>query len=82
MADDRADTFEPAYRSLNRRGELFERARVASYGAHHGEERPLSGMDGSGTVFFSWCSLRCESCQDCHAVSRSTLHVADRQATT
>jgi putative pyruvate formate lyase activating enzyme len=40
------------------------RARVASYGAHHGEERPLSGYDGSGTIFFSWCSLRCEFCQN------------------
>jgi putative pyruvate formate lyase activating enzyme len=39
-------------------------ARVASYGAHHGEERPLSGWAGSGTIFFSWCSLGCESCQN------------------
>jgi putative pyruvate formate lyase activating enzyme len=39
-------------------------ARVASYGAHHGEERPLSGRDGSGTIFFSWCSLRCDFCQN------------------
>jgi putative pyruvate formate lyase activating enzyme len=39
-------------------------ARVASYGAHHGEERPLSGRYGSGTIFFSWCSLRCEYCQN------------------
>jgi putative pyruvate formate lyase activating enzyme len=39
-------------------------ARVASYGAHHGEERPLSGRHGSGTIFFSWCSLRCEYCQN------------------
>ena len=39
-------------------------ARVASYGAHHGEERPLSGRDGSGTIFFSWCSLRCQFCQN------------------
>jgi putative pyruvate formate lyase activating enzyme len=39
-------------------------ARVASYGAHHGEERPLSGRHGSGTIFFTWCSLRCEYCQN------------------
>jgi len=39
-------------------------ARVNSYGAHHGEERPLSGRAGSGTIFFSWCSLRCEYCQN------------------
>jgi len=46
-------------------------ARVASYGAHHGEERPLSGRDGSGTIFFSWCSLRCEFCQNCYTLSSS-----------
>ncbi len=39
-------------------------ARVASYGPHHGEEAPLSGWRGSGTIFFSWCSLRCEYCQN------------------
>lgn len=41
-----------------------ERAVVHSYGPHHGEERPLSGWRGSGTIFFSWCSLRCEFCQN------------------
>ena len=41
-----------------------ERARVASYGAHHGEEDPLRGWAGSGTIFFSWCSLRCVFCQN------------------
>lgn len=39
-------------------------ARVASYGPHHGEERPLSGWRGSGTIFFAWCSLRCVFCQN------------------
>ena len=39
-----------------------ERAVVNSYGAHHGEEEPLRGWNGSGTVFFSWCSLRCVFC--------------------
>jgi putative pyruvate formate lyase activating enzyme len=39
-------------------------ARVASYGPHHGEEAPLSGWLGSGTIFFSWCSLRCVYCQN------------------
>jgi putative pyruvate formate lyase activating enzyme len=41
-----------------------ERARVASYGPHHGEERPLSGRHGSGTVFFARCNLRCVYCQN------------------
>ena len=41
-----------------------ERAVVASYGAHHGEEDPLRGGAGSGTIFFSWCNLRCVFCQN------------------
>jgi putative pyruvate formate lyase activating enzyme len=41
-----------------------ERAVVASYGAHHGEEDPLRGRRGSGTIFFSWCNLRCVFCQN------------------
>lgn len=44
-----------------RTGEL---ARVHSYGPHHGEEYPLRGWNGSGTIFFSWCSLRCVFCQN------------------
>lgn len=39
-------------------------ARLASYGAHHGEERPLSGWRGSGTIFFARCNLRCQYCQN------------------
>ena len=41
-----------------------ERAVVASYGPHHGEEDPLRGWRGSGTIFFSWCNLRCVFCQN------------------
>ncbi|MEE8363899.1 MAG: radical SAM protein [Dehalococcoidia bacterium] len=40
------------------------RARVASYFAHFGEEDPLRGRRGSGTIFFSWCNLRCVFCQN------------------
>jgi putative pyruvate formate lyase activating enzyme len=40
------------------------RARVASYGPHQGEEGPLRGSRGSGTIFFSWCNLRCVYCQN------------------
>jgi len=40
------------------------RAVVHSYGAHHGEEDPLRGWNGSGTIFFSWCNLRCVYCQN------------------
>lgn len=35
---------------------------IASYHAHFGEERPLVGKGGSGTVFFSNCGLRCVFC--------------------
>ncbi len=37
---------------------------VASYGPHMGEEDPLRGYRGSGTIFFSWCNLRCVFCQN------------------
>jgi putative pyruvate formate lyase activating enzyme len=40
------------------------RAVVSSCGPHHGEERPISGRCGSGTIFFSWCNLRCVYCQN------------------
>ena len=41
-----------------------ERAVVHSHGPHHGEEDPLRGTYGSGTIFFSWCNLRCTYCQN------------------
>ncbi len=47
-----------------------ERARVSSYGPHHGEERPLSGWRGSGTIFFTRCNLRCQYCQN-HDISQT-----------
>lgn len=39
-------------------------ARVASFNLHHGEEPPISGARGSGTVFLSHCNLRCVFCQN------------------
>ena len=41
-----------------------ERAVVASFGPHFGEERCLVGAHGSATLFFSWCNLRCQFCQN------------------
>ena len=41
-----------------------ERALVHSFGPHHGEEDPLRGWRGSGTIFFTWCNLRCVFCQN------------------
>lgn len=37
---------------------------VNSWGPHFGEERPLVGRFGSGTIFFSQCNLRCLFCQN------------------
>ena len=39
-------------------------ARVASSFAHFGEEDCLRGRNGSGTIFFSLCNLRCVFCQN------------------
>lgn len=40
------------------------RVRVASVHPHFGEEKPLVGRNGSGTIFFGGCNLLCEFCQN------------------
>jgi putative pyruvate formate lyase activating enzyme len=95
----RRKDFEPAYRRLERTGELARRAselysvyrschlcprqcgvnrtkgekgvcsstsraKVFSAHPHFGEERPLVGRSGSGTIFFSNCNLLCVFCQN------------------
>ncbi len=90
-------TFEPAYLSLHRSGELRKRGEelwnimeccrlcprecgvnrlegdkgicqatsqleVSSYHPHFGEEKPLVGSGGSGTIFLTNCGLRCVFC--------------------
>ncbi|MEE8472817.1 MAG: radical SAM protein [Dehalococcoidia bacterium] len=42
---------------------------VSSFGPHFGEEAPLVGRGGSGTIFFSHCNLRCVFCQN-HDISQ------------
>jgi putative pyruvate formate lyase activating enzyme len=37
---------------------------VYNFGPHFGEEIPLTGRRGSGTIFFSNCNLRCVFCQN------------------
>jgi putative pyruvate formate lyase activating enzyme len=37
---------------------------VSSYGPHFGEERPLVGRRGSGTIFLTFCNLKCVFCQN------------------
>jgi len=43
---------------------IAETFRVSSYGPHMGEEAPLVGRRGSGTIFFSNCNLLCAYCQN------------------
>jgi putative pyruvate formate lyase activating enzyme len=61
----------PRYCHVNRRETIrgavcrtSARAVVHAAFPHHGEESCLSGTSGSGTIFFSWCSLRCIYCQN------------------
>jgi putative pyruvate formate lyase activating enzyme len=49
---------------------------VAAALAHFGEEPPLSGTRGAGTVFFGGCNLRCAFCQN-RPISR--LEIAPRR---
>jgi putative pyruvate formate lyase activating enzyme len=46
------------------------RAKVSSYGPHLGEEDPLRGWRGSGTIFFTRCNLKCQFCQN-HDISQT-----------
>jgi putative pyruvate formate lyase activating enzyme len=43
---------------------IGKKAKISSYGPQFGEERPLVGRDGSGTIFFSGCNLGCRYCQN------------------
>jgi putative pyruvate formate lyase activating enzyme len=38
--------------------------KVYSSSGHHGEEPPISGKKGSGTIFFSGCNMKCAYCQN------------------
>jgi len=41
-----------------------DRPFISSWNPHFGEERPLVGMFGSGTIFFGYCNLGCVFCQN------------------
>jgi len=43
---------------------VADKAMVASYGPHFGEEAPLVGVGGSGTIFLAHCNLCCVFCQN------------------
>jgi len=40
------------------------RLKISSANLHHGEEPPISGHSGSGTIFLSGCNLKCVYCQN------------------
>lgn len=40
------------------------KAIISDFGPHFGEEAPLVGRYGSGTIFFAFCNLRCAFCQN------------------
>jgi putative pyruvate formate lyase activating enzyme len=48
------------------------RVQVAHWGLHFGEEPPISGTRGSGTIFFSPCNMRCLFCQN-HQISHENF---------
>ena len=57
--------------------------KVASYSPHFGEERPLVGVGGSGTIFLSHCNLRCVFCQNwdiSHQGSGTEVEITDLAA--
>ncbi len=43
---------------------ITDQVMVSSYGPHFGEEPPLVGTRGSGTIFFTYCNLGCVFCQN------------------
>jgi len=55
-----------AQRLQGERGDcrVGDQAMVSSYGPHFGEERPLVGVGGSGTIFLTHCNLCCVFCQN------------------
>ncbi|MDD5644943.1 MAG: radical SAM protein [bacterium] len=49
--------------------------KVSSASIHYGEEPPISGSRGSGTIFFSSCNMRCVFCQN-YMISQSDSGMA------
>lgn len=41
-----------------------DKIEISWYGLHFGEEPPISGTNGSGTIFFCRCNLKCVFCQN------------------
>lgn len=53
-------------------GTVGEKVLLARAALHFWEEPCISGKEGSGTVFFSGCNLRCKYCQN-HDISNLTI---------
>ncbi len=53
---------------------------ISHIGLHFGEEPPLSGTRGSGTVFFAGCNMRCVFCQN-HQISQEFRRFPTRTLT-
>jgi putative pyruvate formate lyase activating enzyme len=49
---------------------IGEKAKISIFTPHHGEESPISGWRGSGTIFFTRCNLKCQYCQN-HEISQT-----------
>ncbi len=67
-------------RGLCRTGDLPV---TSSYGPHFGEEDPLVGSHGSGTIFFTHCNLYCIFCQNyeiSHGGEGEEISIADLAA--
>ena len=61
-----------------------DKIKIALYSVHHFEEPCISGLLGSGTIFFSGCNLRCCFCQnykisqECNGKEISIDELADK----
>ena len=69
-----------------RREDRFLQGRLPAFeishaGLHFGEEPPISGTRGSGTIFFSGCNLRCVFCQN-YQISQEFQQGRNRTLTT
>ncbi len=56
------------------------RIQISHAGLHFGEEPPISGTNGSGTIFFTGCNLRCVFCQN-YQISQDLQQVHTRALT-
>lgn len=62
------------------RCQASDRVKVSSAYPHFGEESPLVGKYGSGTIFFSYCGLRCVYCQNYTiSIEGEGVEIADRR---